>query len=298
MNKDIFKKISPTLTENEPMSRHTSFRIGGNADMFVSVSSLEELKALILAARDEGVKYMVMGNGSNMLVGDGGIRGLVIQVGQNMNDCEIHGNTVKAEAGIMMSKLASNIAAAGLSGFEPLSGIPGTLGGGIFMNAGAYGGEIKNVIKEVTYIDVSGDIHTVSADECDFGYRTSIFNTGDKFIVSAVLELTKGDENEIRAAMADYNKRRNDKQPLSMPSAGSTFKRPEGNFAGKLIQDSNLMGYSIGGAQVSEKHAGFIVNTGGATAADVMALIDYVKAVVYEKFEVMLEPEVRLIGEK
>lgn len=295
---EIFKAVSEQLLENEPMSRHTTFRIGGAADMFASVKSADEAAELIRLAKENNVPFMVMGNGSNMLVGDSGIRGLVIQIGSGMNNIEVEGTTIKAEAGALMSKVAAEALKAELTGFETLSGIPGTLGGGLFMNAGAYGGEIKDVVKSVTYIDCDGEIKTIGADECGFGYRTSIFAKGGKYIVSAVMELKKGNADEIKAAMADYNKRRSDKQPLSMPSAGSTFKRPEGYFAGKLIQDSGLMGFSIGGAQVSEKHAGFVVNKGGATAKDVLDLIEYVQKTVKEQTGVSLEPEIRLIGEK
>ena len=262
-----FKEIAPELKENEPMSRHTSFRIGGPADMFVSVKSKEELIGLITTARETSTPFMIMGNGSNMLVGDGGIRGLVIQIG------------------------------AGLTGFETLSGIPGTLGGGVFMNAGAYGGEIKDLVRSVTYVDNGGIVHTVDGKDCGFGYRTSIFTGGGMYIISVTAELREGNRADIEAAMADYNKRRSDKQPLNMPSAGSTFKRPEGYFAGKLIQDAGLTGCKIGGAKVSEKHAGFVVNTGGATAKDVLTLIEHVRKTVEEKFGVTLEPEVRLVGE-
>lgn len=295
---DIFREAAPQLLENEPMSRHTTFRIGGPADMFVSVKSADEAAELIKLAKKNDVPYMVMGNGSNMLVGDKGLRGLVLQIGAGMSAVEIDGITVKAEAGVYMSRLAALILKAELTGFETLSGIPGTLGGGIFMNAGAYGGEIKEVIKNVTYIDENGELNTISRDECGFGYRTSVFNRGGKYIVSAELELKKGSYDDIKAAMSDYNQRRNDKQPLSVPSAGSTFKRPEGYFAGKLIQDAGLMGYCVGGAKVSEKHAGFVVNDGGATAADVLELIEHVQKTVKEKFGVELEPEVRLIGEQ
>lgn len=295
---DKLKKISPHILENEPMSNHTSFKIGGNADMFVSVKSEKELSELLVFARENGIVVTVMGNGSNMLVSDKGIRGLVIQIGSEMTDVKIDGETVWAEAGVLMSKLASVVLRENLSGFETLSGIPGTLGGGIYMNAGAYGGEIKDVVSKVTYVDEQGNMHTVTGKECDFSYRHSIFCDGGKYIVSAELLFRKGDYDEIKAAMADYNKRRSDKQPLAMPSAGSTFKRPDGYFAGKLIQDAGLMGYSIGGAAVSEKHAGFVVNKGGASAKDVLELINHIQKTVREKFGVELEPEVRLIGQQ
>ena len=283
---------------DEMMSAHTSFKIGGAADVFASVKSVDEVRGLIDYCKKNDVPYMIMGNGTNMLVGDGGIRGVVIQISANMQNCKIDGETVYAEAGILMSKLSKLILKEELTGFETLSGIPGTLGGGIYMNAGAYGGEIKDVVSEVTYITQSGEIKTITNAEADFSYRHSRFEDEKGTILSATLKLKKGNADEIKAAMDDYNKRRSDKQPLSMPSAGSTFKRPEGYFAGKLIQDCDLMGYSIGGAQISEKHAGFVVNKGGATAKDVLDLIEYTQKTVKEKFGVDLEPEVRLIGKK
>ena len=292
-----FRAVSDGLKENEPMSSHTSFRIGGPADMFASVKSAGELSALIRLANAENIPYMVMGNGSNMLVSDKGIRGLVIQIGRGLSDVSIEGEEISAGAGVMLSRLAACAARDSLAGLEEISGIPGTLGGAVFMNAGAYGGEIKDVVKTVTYIDDAGDSHTVSGDDCGFGYRRSIFSDGGKYIVSAVLSLHRGSESDIRSAMEEYSRRRNEKQPLSQPSAGSTFKRPEGYFAGKLIQDAGLMGYSVGGAMVSDKHAGFVVNKGGATAEDVLKLIEHIQAAVMEKFGVKLEPEVRLIGE-
>lgn len=298
MINDRFLKISPQMLIDEPMSKHTSFKIGGKADMFVSVRSEEEICALISLAKETHTPYMIMGNGSNMLVGDGGIRGLVIQIGKEFSSIKTDGVLIEAQAGALLSRIASEAAKAGLTGFEPLSGIPGTLGGGIYMNAGAYGGEIKDVVRSVRYIDNDGVVHEISGNDCCFGYRHSVFSAGGMYIVSAVIELEHGDKDKIRADMADYNKRRCDKQPVSVPSAGSTFKRPEGYFAGKLIQDAGLMGYSIGGAAVSEKHAGFVVNNGGATAADVLALIKHIQNTVKDKFGVDLEPEVRLIGEK
>lgn len=292
-----FKAISPQLIENESMSRHTTFKIGGDADMFVSVESVDELVALIRLAKAKNVKYTVIGNGSNLLVGDKGIRGLVIEIGQGLAGYEVRGNAIYAEAGILLKKLASVAAAESLSGLEEVSGVPGTLGGGIFMNAGAYGGELKDTVKKVTYIDCNGELHTIDASECDFGYRKSIFSSGDKYIVSAELELKKGDKDEILSEMADYTKRRREKQPISYPSAGSTFKRPEGYFAGTLIQDAGLKGYRCGGAEVSELHAGFVINCGGATAQDVIDVIEHTKETVLEKFGVELEPEVRFLGD-
>ena len=266
--------------------------------MFVSVCSVSEVRELIREAKETLTPFMVIGNGSNMLVSDKGIRGLVIHIGKDFSDISVRGNIITAQAGALMSKVANEALRAELTGFETLSGIPGSLGGGLFMNAGAYGGEIKNVVKSVTYIDEEGGIYTISNEECDFSYRHSIFSDGGKYILSAELELKKGDPSEIKASMDDYNKRRKDKQPLSMPSAGSTFKRPEGYFAGRLIEDCGLKGYRVGGAMISDLHAGFVVNTGNATAADVMKLIDDVRDMVRKKFGVELEPEVRLIGER
>lgn len=295
---DKIREISEDVKINEEMKNHTTFRIGGPADIFVSVKSAEEIIRILEACNESKTQCMVMGNGSNMLVSDKGIRGVVIHVGSNMSGCRIDGETVYAEAGILMSALAKKILEAELTGFEFAAGIPGTLGGGIYMNAGAYGGELKDIIDEVTYIDENNEIKTSKNDELEFGYRHSIFETGKYVILSCTMKLKKGNFEEIKAQMADFTKRRNDKQPVSMPSAGSTFKRPEGYFAGKLIQDCGLMGYSIGGAQVSEKHAGFVVNKGGATADNVLKLIEHIQKTVMDKFGVWLEPEVRLIGDK
>jgi UDP-N-acetylmuramate dehydrogenase len=294
---DRFKKISPKLTENEPMKNHTTFKIGGPADMYVSVGSVDELSSLIKLAKETKTPYTVIGNGSNILVGDNGIRGLVIEIGSNLAYCETDDDKIYAQAGTLLSKIASLAASNSLSGMEEISGIPGTLGGAIYMNAGAYGGEIKNVIKNVTYVDSDGEIITVTGDECNFGYRQSIFTDGQKFIVSSELELKKDDKSAISERMADFRKRRCDKQPLTYPSAGSTFKRPEGYFAGALIEQAGLKGYSIGDATVSDLHAGFVINCGDATAKDVLDLISHIQKTVYDKFGVKLEPEVRILGE-
>lgn len=297
-NKLKISSLAKDVLFDEPMSRHTTFRIGGNADVFVNASSSEEIVSIISYCLEHHIPYMCMGNGSNMLVSDNGIRGVVISIGSNMSEVQVVDNMIYAEAGALMSKIASAALGAELSGFETLSGIPGTVGGGIYMNAGAYDGEIKSVLKNVTFISKNNDIVTMDTDQLELSYRHSIFETNGGIIVKCCLELKKGNKNEISAAMKEYSKRRSEKQPLSMPSAGSTFKRPEGHFAGKLIQDAGLMGFSIGGAQISTKHAGFIVNTGNATAADVLALIEHVRKTVFAQSGIMLEPEVRLIGEK
>ncbi len=293
-----FKGLAKNIYFDELMKNHTTFKIGGSADVFVDAESAEEISDIIKYCKNNGIPYMVIGNGSNMLVSDKGIRGVVIKVGAKMNGISVDGETVTAGAGARLSAVANEALKAGLSGFETLSGIPGMLGGAIYMNAGAYGGEMKDVLESVTYIDAEGEMKTAEKDKLDLSYRHSMFEDSGFVIVSAVMRLKKGNYDDIKASMLDYNKRRADKQPLSMPSAGSTFKRPEGHFAGKLIQDSGLMGYTIGGAQVSDVHAGFLVNKGGATAEDVMRLIEYVQKTVTEKFGVQLEPEVRLIGER
>lgn len=298
MKIEEFEGLAKNIYFDEPMKNHTTFKIGGAADVFVDAESVREISDIIKYCKSNDIPYMVMGNGSNMLVSDKGIRGAVIKVGAKMNGISVDGETVTAGAGARLSAVANEALKAELSGFETLSGIPGMLGGAIYMNAGAYGGEMKDVLESVTYIDADGEIKTAKKNVLDLSYRHSMFEDSGFVIVSAVMKLKKGNYNDIRAAMLDYNKRRADKQPLSMPSAGSTFKRPEGHFAGKLIQDSGLMGYTIGGAQVSDVHAGFLVNRGGATAEDVMKLIEYVQKTVMEKFGVQLEPEVRLIGER
>lgn len=294
---DEFRKISPHLIENEEMKKHTTFKIGGTADMFVSVKTADELADLIRLAKATDTPFFVMGNGSNILVSDNGIRGLVIEIGKNMSKCSVEGNVITAEAGALMSKIASLALDKSLMGFEEISGIPGTLGGAIYMNAGAYGGEIKAIADTVKYVDSNGDFFEISGEECGFGYRTSIFAEGDKFVVSAKLRLQKGNSDEIREKMAEYTRRRREKQPLQYPSAGSTFKRPEGYFAGGLIEDAGLKGFTVGGAKVSELHAGFVINIGNATANDVKNLIAQVQKKVKDKFNVELEPEVKFIGE-
>ena len=284
------------IKKNELLKNHTSFKIGGPADEFAEVSSEEEIAELIEYAKEKGIPYTIMGNGSNLLVGDKGIRGLVIKLSKGFDTTEVVGDKIIAKAGILLSKLSNVALENGLSGLEFASGIPGTLGGAIYMNAGAYGGEMKDVIEKVTYLS-DGEIRTAGKGDLDFGYRHSRFSGTEDIVLSAEIQLAKGDTTEIRAKMDDYKERRCSKQPLSMPSAGSTFKRPEGYFAGKLIEDAGLKGKSIGGAQVSEKHSGFVVNTGDATAQDVLDLIKYIQDTVYEKFGVKLETEVKTLGE-
>ena len=292
-----FREISPNIVCNEPMSAHTTFKVGGMADMFVSVGSAEELVDLIKLANETKTPFIVIGNGSNLLVSDNGIRGLVIEIGEKMADISVCGSEICAGAGVLLSKVASVALKNSLTGLEEISGIPGTLGGGIYMNAGAYGGEIKDAVESVTYVDDNGDIHTITGDECDFGYRKSIFTGGGKYIVSAKLSLSVGNSDEIKSKMMEFKKRRTEKQPLSYPSAGSTFKRPEGYYAAALIEDAGLKGVKIGGAMVSTLHSGFVINCGGATCKDIVTLINHIKQTVREKFGVELETEVKLVGE-
>ncbi len=294
----ISEKILGEVSLNYGLLEHTSFKIGGAAELYVCPNNLMELLTVLNILKENGVAYFLLGAGSNLLIGDGGVRGAVIKLGDGFDYAHAKGDYILAGAGVSLAKLAAEAKNAELTGLEFASGIPGTLGGAIFMNAGAYGGEMKDVITEVSYIDSDGSVKTVSGAECDFGYRRSMFSDGDKIIISAKLTLKKGKKEEIIAAMRELNARRKEKQPLEYPSAGSTFKRPEGHFAGALIEEANLKGFAIGGAQVSKKHAGFVINTGGATAKDVADLIKYVQKTVYEKSGVMLEPEVKIIGEE
>lgn len=283
---------------NEPMSKHTTFKIGGEADILIEPDGTDCLLDVLKVLKEHNVQFFVMGNGSNLLVADRGIRGAVIKISNSMSAVNVDGEYIDAGCGIKLSRLSGIAQNASLTGLEFASGIPGTLGGALFMNAGAYGGEMKDIVECVTYLDIkSGEIKTISGDECGFGYRHSLFSKIDAVIISARLKLASGDAVEIRKAMNELALRRNEKQPVDKPSAGSTFKRPEGHFAGTMIQDCGLKGYKIGGAEVSEKHAGFIINAGGATAKDVRDLIAYVQDTVEEKFSVRLEPEVRFVGE-
>ncbi len=282
----------------EPMSKHTTFRIGGEADVMVEPASMNEVAAVIRVLQLSKTPYMILGNGSNLLVGDKGIRGVVVKLGNAFSACNIEGNTLIAQSGIKLSRLANFALCEELSGLEFAAGIPGTLGGAIYMNAGAYGGEMQQVIKEVTYLDTDGEIKTIEGKKCEFDYRTSVFVKHPEWVIlGCKLELKKGDGKQIRALMDDLAERRISKQPLNLPSAGSTFKRPDGYYAGKLIQDAGLMGFRLGGACVSEKHAGFVVNDKGATAADVRGLIQEVQEKVKAQFGVTLEPEVKFVGE-
>lgn len=282
---------------DEPMSNHTTFRIGGPADFFLLPTEGRQIKGIFEICGEEGIPCFILGNGSNLLVSDKGYRGAVIQMYRNMNKIETEGTVIRAQAGALLSAIAAEAKNHSLTGFEFAGGIPGTLGGAVTMNAGAYGGEMKDVLKSVTAADREGNIIKLSVEELNLGYRTSIVKTAGYFVLEAEISLKEGNPEEIKELMRDLTERRTSKQPLEFPSAGSTFKRPEGYFAGKLIMDSGLRGYRVGGAQVSEKHCGFVINAGGATAEDVRALIQDVQNTVYEKFGVRLEPEVRFLGD-
>lgn len=288
---------SDNVKLQEPMSKHTTFRIGGPADFYLCPHSTKEVQQTVQICKEENLPYFILGNGSNLLVSDKGYRGVIIQLWKNFSDISVKDCCITAKAGALLSKVAAEALEEGLTGMEFASGIPGTIGGAVFMNAGAYGGEMKDIIKEVKVLDDQGEVRVLSNEEMKLGYRTSIVKEKGYTVLSAVLQLKKGDVSVIRETMEDLKNRRTSKQPLDMPSAGSTFKRPEGYFAGKLIMDSGLRGFSVGGAQVSEKHCGFVVNKGGATAEDVTALIREVQRSVKEKFGVELETEVRFLGE-
>ena len=302
MNQNIIEKFNDLLGEekvkvDEPMKRHTTFRIGGPADYFLLPSSEEELSGILKICKNEELPYFILGNGSNLLVSDEGYRGVIIQLYRNYGDITVKGNEIHATAGALLSQIAAAAKNASLTGFEFAGGIPGTLGGAVVMNAGAYGGELKDVLKEAVVMDREGNIFTVPVEKLAMGYRTSLVKTAGYLVLEVVISLKKGSQEEIRDTMKDLADRRISKQPLEYPSAGSTFKRPEGYFAGKLIMDAGLRGYQVGGAQVSEKHCGFVINKGNATAADVCRLMADVQAKVQEQFGVTLEPEVKFLGD-
>ena len=288
---------SDNVYRNEPMKRHTTFRIGGPADYYLCPHSAKEIQKVVEICREEKLPYFILGNGSNLLVSDQGYRGVVIQLWKNVSDIRVEGCLIHAKAGASLAKIAAEALEEGLTGMEFAAGIPGTLGGAVVMNAGAYGGEMKDILKEVLVMDQQGRIFTLEKKDLKLGYRTSAVKEKGYIVLAAVLELRPGDREEIRKLMEDLKQKRVEKQPLDLPSAGSTFKRPEGYFAGKLIMDAGLRGFSVGGAQVSEKHCGFVVNTGGASASDVLTLIREVQKRVREKFGVELETEVKFLGE-
>lgn len=282
---------------NEPMSRHTTFRTGGPADLMLLPSSADELKETLAALREEGIKPFILGNGSNLLVSDKGIRGTVIKIGDGMDGMITDGERVICGAGAFLTRFCVFAAEHSLSGAEALYGIPGSVGGAVYMNAGAYGAEIKDVLVSADYVEPDGSVGTLRGTE-GYGYRCSPFTDGERIITSAIFALKRGVRAEIEERMESVKARRSDKQPLNYPSAGSVFKRPEGYFAAALIDQSGLKGASVGGACVSEKHAGFIVNKGGATTGDILRLIELVREKVLRDSGVALETEVRFVGEK
>lgn len=302
MKQEIITRLEQILTkdrirQNEPMKNHTTFRVGGPADIFLTPSA-EELPAVLSVCREEQMPVTVIGNGSNLLVGDQGIRGVVICIGSGMRGIRVDGEKIFLEAGVTLAAAAQQAAKAGLAGLEFASGIPGTFGGAVVMNAGAYGGEMKDVIVSVRVISEDGEILTLSKEELDLSYRHSVIPERGYLVIDGELLLTREkDPHQITERMEELKKKRIEKQPLEYPSAGSTFKRPEGYFAGKLIMDAGLRGFSVGGAVVSEKHCGFVINKGNATAADICALMDEVTRIVKEKYAVTLEPEVKKVGE-
>ncbi len=294
--KNDLANICRDVRFDEPMNKHTSFKIGGPADIFCLPENVEEILALVRYFKKNSINYIIIGNGSNLLVSDAGIEGAVIKIGSAMSKIEVLGEEIIAQAGALLSKTANAALSNELSGMEALSGIPGSIGGAVYMNAGAYGTEMKDVIKEVSFITHDGEIKTLACEELELGYRKSIFSNNDYIILSCVLSLKKGDKDDIKAQMKEFTKRRTEKQPLNYPSAGSAFKRPEGYFAGKLIEDCGLKGYCVGGAKISELHAGFIINYDNATAKDVINLIKHTQAKVFEQFGVKIEPEIKIMG--
>lgn len=285
------------VLKDEPMAAHTTFRIGGPADYFVMPSGTDEVGRIVSLCRASAIPYYVIGNGSNLLVGDKGYRGVIIQIYKNMNRIDIKGQEIRVQAGALLSKTAAAACAAGLAGMEFASGIPGTLGGAVRMNAGAYGGEMKEILKSATVLTPEGRVLTLDAEEMKMGYRTSIVSKMDYIVLEAVIRLMPGSPEEIRNRMEELKEKRVEKQPLEYGSAGSTFKRPEGYFAGRLIEEAGLRGFRVGNAQVSEKHCGFVINRGGATAREVSELMDEVIRRVEANSGVRLDPEVKRIGD-
>ena len=293
----ILSELKIEYVNSEPMSRHTTFKIGGNADLFVKIKSVDELKSVIKLAKEHNVPCFILGKGSNLLVSDNGIEGMVISL-DGLDTVEICEDTVVCGAGASLRSVCIAVQKASLSGLEFAYGIPGTIGGALYMNAGAYGGEMSQVVTAAIAIDSDGNEVVFTLDDMKLGYRTSVFKNTNLTIISVTLKLSVGNACDIKAAMDDFFSRRRDKQPLEYPSAGSTFKRPEGYFAGALIEQNNLKGVSVGGAEVSEKHAGFVINKGGATCLDVLSLIKKIQDTVKKANGVDLETEVIFVGRK
>lgn len=296
---DYIGQIVPAkdMLSNEPMSRHTSFKVGGEAELFIRISNKEQLIRLIPFFRRLDIDYFILGNGSNVLVGDKGYQGVILYVGEGLSKITSEGSMITAEAGALLSDVAGYAADNGLAGMEFATGIPGTIGGGIMMNAGAYGGDMSQITESVRLINAAGEIMELNRESMEFNYRSSVIKNRPYVILSVILRLTPDDSAEIKKRVLELKRKRNEKQPLNYASAGSTFKRPPGSYAGKLIMDAGMRGFSIGGACVSEKHCGFVINRGNATAADIMEVIKEVTDRVYERFYIELEPEVIFLGD-
>lgn len=297
---DILKNIvsEEDILTREYMKNHTSFKIGGSADFLVTPRTVDQIQNLIITLKKENIPVFIMGNGSNLLVSDKGIRGVVIKLSKNFSSFSISGDEVTAQSGILLSTLSKSIVNEALSGFEFASGIPGTIGGAVTMNAGAYDSEMKNIVEEVVAMDMDGNIKTFTNQEMNFRYRKSRVTDETLVVLEAKLKLEKGNIEDIKAKIDDFTVRRTTKQPLTAYSAGSTFKRPEGYFAGKLIEDAGLKGIIMRNAAVSSLHSGFVINTGDATCENILELIEFIKLTVFSKFGVMLEEEVRVVGEQ
>lgn len=302
MNSNFYNQLLTVLNKekvylDEPMKKHITFRVGGPADYFVTPSTVEEVKEIVALCKKEGMPYYILGNGSNLLVGDKGYRGVMIQIYKEMSGIEVDGEIIRVQAGALLSRIGVTALEAELQGFEFAAGIPGTMGGAVVMNAGAYGGEMKDILVDATVLTPEGEVLVLKNEELELGYRTSVIAKKNYIVLEATVKLAKGSKEEIRGRMDELKVQRTTKQPLEYPSAGSTFKRPTGYFAGKLIQDAGLRGFQVGGAQVSEKHCGFVINKDNATAADVVELMKQVADKVHAEFGVTLEPEVKRIGE-
>ncbi len=278
------------------LAKHTSFRIGGKAECFVEAKSEQVVQEVLTYTAEQNIPCYVLGNGSNLLVHDRGVKGIVLSIGKSMNEIQVIGDTIVAKAGATMAMVARKALEAGLTGLEFSHGIPGTIGGGVIMNAGAYGGELAQIVTRVEAYDREGEFHSLEADQLEFGYRTSFLKQNAYIVTQVTMKLTAGNKEQIKATMDHLMKQRKEKQPLEFPSAGSTFKRPEGLFAGKLIMDSNLAGHQIGGARVSEKHCGFVINAGNASSDDVKRLMEHIKEKVRSDSGVELEPEIIFWG--
>ena len=304
MRNEIISKLQVLLPAervhlDEPMSLHTSFRIGGPAAAFVEISNENELQSVLALLHDMQEEYLLLGNGSNVLFADKGYDGVILKLAGDFESIERKDNTVTVGAAKLLSGTSAFATDQGLAGLEFASGIPGSIGGAVFMNAGAYGGEMKDIVKSVRVVSPDGsEVKELAAEELGFGYRTSAIQASGAIVTSVILELTPDDKDAIAERVSELTKKRNSKQPVQYPSAGSTFKRPVGGYAAALIEDAGLKGFTVGGAQVSEKHSGFVINIGGATCADVLELMRQVRQKVYDNSGIVLEPEVRIIGDE